>query len=241
VIITAKPSDPQREVFDRYSIWPPAVHADTKPVGERVCYFCEGKTTPGKKPAKLQNCIRAVKSAPGFNIPAGAGVIQEFRHMGVEGVDRNRDSARIDYPWGYGLGYNYGDGNQYGLWRIEVSPQMPSKLDNFLHVLHPSLKGAGMAKTELIASESGNLYGAHVGDRAVIFSRNAERQGKGTYTLRGNGTVWQLLCNLKPNESYRITQGGRSILTRAASKQGTIHFESQLAGEPARFEFQLNR
>jgi hypothetical protein len=115
VIITAQAPDPNREVFDRYSMWPQAVHANSKPVGERVCYFCEGKTPPGKSPAKLLNCVRATKSAPGFNLPAGARVIQEFRHMGIEGVDRDRDSARINYPWGYGLGYNYGDGNQYGL------------------------------------------------------------------------------------------------------------------------------
>lgn len=96
-----------------------------------------------------------------------------------------------------------------------------------------------MVNTELIESESGNLYGAHVGNRAVIFSRNAEHQGRGSYTLQENGTVWQLLCNLKPNGNYRITQDGKSILTLAASKQGTIQFESVLTGKPTRFEFQL--
>jgi hypothetical protein len=237
VIITAEAPDPNREVFDRFSVWPKIVHADTRPVGRRVAYFCEGKgQSLGGKP-ELEGCIRATRSAPGFDMPAGARVIQEFRHMGIEGADRNRDSERIDYPWGYGLGYNYGDGNQYGLWRVEISPKKASSYDIFLNVLHPSLKRDGQIKAELIESESGTLYGALVGNRAVLFARRPEHLTKGSYVIKGSGTVRQLLCNLEPGRNYQIKQDGRTILSAKASDQGTLQFESTVPTPGAKFEF----
>jgi hypothetical protein len=238
VIITAQASDPNREVFDRFSVWPQVAFATGRRIGERVCYFCSGKTSTSQKPTKLLDCIRAIKSAPGYDIPAGARVIQEFRHMGIEGTDKDRDSARINYPWGYGFGYSDGgEGNQYGLWRLEVSPKKASRYDHFLHVLHPSLKPKETLSAELIESESGNIYGGAVGNRTVIFSRTADPLIKGSYTLRGSGKMWQLLCNLKPEVKYQIKQDGRILLVAAASKQGTLQFESPLVNQSAHFEF----
>lgn len=237
VIITAEKPNPEREIFEQFSVWPKIRHADSRPVGQRVCYFCEGKTPLGKQPAKLINCIRATRSAPGFDIPAGARVIQEFRHMGIEGVDEGKESERINYPWGYGLGYNYGDGNQYGLWRIEVSPKKPSKYDNFLHVLHPALKGKGHLNAELIESGAGDIYGAKVGNKAVLFSKSPEPLTNGSYTIAASGTLWQLMCNLKPEKIYQIKQDGKVLFEKAASKQGTMQFESAVNGKSSKFEF----
>jgi len=239
VIITAREPDANREVFDRFSVWPQMIHADSRPVGERVCYFCEGKTPPGQSPARLLNCVRATKASPGFAMPVGARVIQEFRHMGIEGADKDKDSERIDYPWGYGLGYNYGDGNQYGLWRLEVSPKKASKYDNFLHVLHPSLKRDGMVNAELIESGSGNIYGALIDKRVVIFSRNPDLLVEGSYAIGRSGPIWQLLCNLKPEKRYQIKQDGKPLFEKIASKQGTIQFESNGANKKLYFEFKI--
>jgi len=239
VIITNQPPDPNREVFDRYSIWPQAAHASGKAFSDRVAYFCDGKTKPGQIPAKLLDCVRAIKSSPGFDIPAGARVIQEFRHMGVEGIDRGNDAERIDYPWGYGFGYSYGDGNQYGLWRVEVSPKKAAKSDNFLHVLHPSLKGGAGRDAVLIESRDDMLYGAHIGDRAVLFAKGADFLTKGSYSLNGTGKVWQLVCNLKPGREYQVRQDGKMVVTATASAQGTLTFEASLAGRPSLFEFSV--
>jgi hypothetical protein len=236
VIITAKPPDPNREVFDRYLEWPIASHANTNPAGERICYFCDGKTPSRQRPAKLLNCVRATKAAPGFAMPTDARVIQEFRHMGIEGADKNKDSERINYPWGYGLGYNYGDGNQYGLWRVEVSPKKASRYDHFLHVLHPTLKRKGMADTQLTKSDSGNLYGAKIGNRVVIFSSRPGPLENGSYTLHSEGPMWQLLCNLAPQKGYQIIQDGKSLFVLEASKQGTLHFESTIK-KSSHFQF----
>ena len=238
VIITDDPPNPEREVFDRFSVWPPVVHASTRPVGKRVCYFCDGKTSPGQRPARLLNCVRATKSAPAFSMPAGARVIQEFRHMGIEGADRNRESGRIDYPWGYGLGYNYGDGNQYGLWRIEISPKQPSKFNNFLHVLHPSLKGGGLPETMLIESESGNLCGALVGEKGVFFAKGPDPLNQSAYRIHGKGRTWQLICNLQPDRKYEIRQNKKLLLSAVTGKQGTLQFDS-LIDKESLFEFKV--
>lgn len=240
VIITNQAPNPNREVFDRYSVWPQAAHASGVAFSDRVAYFCDGRTGPGQNPAKLLGCIRATKSSPGFDIPVGARVIQEFRHMGVEGVDRDNDAGRIDYPWGYGYGFSYGDGNQYGLWRVEVSPKKPSKFDNFLHVLHPSLKGGAERPAELIESGDGTIYGARIDDRAVLFAKGTDYLAKGSYSLAGTGKIWQLVCNLRPGREYLVLQDGKMLVTRKASSQGTLAFEATLPGRQSRFELSLS-
>ncbi len=237
VIITNQQPDPDREVFDRFSVLPKASHASGHSFSDRVAYFCNGKTKPGQSPAKLLDCVRATKSAPGADIPAGARVIQEFRHMGIEGIDKNTDSERINYPWGYGLGFSYGDGNQYGLWRVEVSPKKPAKFDNFLHVLHPSLKGGAGRDAVLIESRGDTLYGARIGDRVVLFAKGADFLTKGSYSLAGSGKIWQLLCNLKPGKDYQVRQDGKIVLAAKSSAQGTLQFETSLPGKLSVFEF----
>lgn len=159
--------------------------------------------------------------------------------MGVEGVDVGNDAERINYPWGYGFGFSYGDGNQYGLWRVEVSPKKPAKSDNFLHVLHPSLKGGAGKDAVLIESGGDTLYGARIGDRVVLFARGADFLVKGSYTLSGTGQIWQLLCNLKPGRDYQVRQDGKVLATTSASTQGTLTFEAPLSGRPSLFEFSL--
>lgn len=239
VIITNFPPNPEREIFDRYSVWPPAAHASGKTFGDRVAYFCDGRTRPGQSPAKLLDCVRAIKSSPGFDMPVGARVIQEFRHMGVEGVDRDDDAARIDYPWGYGFGYSYGDGNQYGLWRVEVSPKKPAKSDIFLNVIHPSLHGEPGREPALIESPDGILYGALIGNRAILFARGADFLTRGRYSLSGTGTVWQLLCDLRPGREYQVRQDGRVVATAKASDQGTLILETPLTGRQSLFELSI--
>jgi len=237
VIITADDRNPNREVFDRFSVWPKADPATMRTVGSRVCYFCEGKTQPDEKPARLLGCRRATKSAPPFPMPAGARVIQSFRHMGLEGTDKKELAQRIDYPWGYGLGYDYGDGNQYGLWRVEVSPKRTTAFDNFLHVLHPSLRGRETPDAELIEATAGKMLGAKVENRVVLFAEGEGPIESATYEVRGTGVHWHLICNLIPESQYIVKKDKEELPAGKASKQGTLQFESSVDGA-ALFSFE---
>ena len=108
-----------------------------------------------------------------------------------------------------------------------------------LNVNQPSLKAEVKEVTTLIDSPSGNLYGAQVGSKAVIFSRGPEMVSKGTYKVPNSGLTWQLLCNLKPGKTYRILLDGVLIHTAQASSQGTIQFAAQTATKQGLFEIRL--
>ena len=55
-------------------------------VTSRECFFCDGRTPPGVKPARLIRCRRAQKINPSKYHPEGAAVIQGFRYMGLQGI-----------------------------------------------------------------------------------------------------------------------------------------------------------
>jgi hypothetical protein len=157
--------------------------------------------------------------------------------MGLEGSDKNDLAQRIDYPWAYGLGYNYGDSNQYGLWRIEVSPKRASRFDNFLHVLHPRLRGGEPPDVELIEAAAGKVWGAKVSDRVALFAQGPEPIRSASYAIRGTGVHRQLLLNLVPESKYVVKKNEQEVLVAVASKQGTLQFESTVE-EEALFEFE---
>ena len=152
--------------------------------------------------------------------------MQGFRHMGVEGTGRKDLTERIDYPWAYGLGYNYGDGNQYGLWRIEVTPKHRSRFDNFLHVLHPRLKGGDTPAVELIEGMTGRVWGAKVRNRVVVFAEGPERIESASYEVKGTGLQRHLLCNLIPESNYIVKKDKKQLVVGKASKQGILQYES---------------
>ena len=62
---------------------------------------------------------------------------------------------------------------------------------------------------------------------------------KDSYTIHGTGTIWQLLCNLKPEKTYQIKQDGKLLFAAKAGNQGTLQFESSLSGKGSRFDFNV--
>ncbi|MBE9541733.1 MAG: hypothetical protein IMF01_05390, partial [Proteobacteria bacterium] len=129
-------------------------------VTSRECFFCEGKTPPGVKPARLIKCRRARNHNPSKDHPKGAAVIQGFRYLDLQGIERDDYKKRIDYPQAYGTAYDhFSDSPLYGMWRIEVLPKQPRKFDNFLHVLYPTVPEAEMPRTGLVESDEGSAYG----------------------------------------------------------------------------------
>ena len=200
-------------------------------VTSRECFFCDGKTPPGVKPAKLIRCRRAQNHNPPKDHPEGAAVIQGFRYMGLQGIDRDDYKKRIDYPQAYGTAYDhFSDSPLYGMWRIEVLPKKPRKFDNFLHVLCPTVPEAEMPRTALVESDEGSAYGAYVDDRVVMFSKDGHSLYKIIYTIKGARKIKHLLCNLEPGRKYRIKKDGENISDQIASKQGIIYFSTEGGG-----------
>ena len=200
-------------------------------VTSRECFFCEGKTPSGVKPAKLIRCRRAQKRNPRMDHPVGAMVIQGFRYMGLQGIDSDNYKKRIDYPQAYGTAYgHFSDSPLYGMWRIEVLPKQPRKFDNFLHVLYPTVPEAEMPRAVLVESDEGNAYGAYVDERVVMFSKDSHPLRKINYAIEGKGNIKHLLCNLEPGRKYRIKKDGENIPDQLASKQGIIYFSTEGGG-----------
>ena len=200
-------------------------------VTSRECFFCDGRTPPGVKPARLIRCRRAQKINPSKYHPEGAAVIQGFRYMGLQGIDSDDYKNRIDYPQAYGTAYDhFSDSPLYGMWRIEVLPKQPRKFDNFFHVLYPTVPEGEMPETALVESDEGSAYGAYVDDRVVMFSKDGHPLYKITYTIKGARKIKHLLCNLEPGKKYRIKKDGENISDQLASKQGIIYFDTEGGG-----------
>jgi hypothetical protein len=55
--------------------------------------------------------------------------------------------------------------------------------------------------------------------------------------LRGSGTMWLLLYNLRLEVNYQMKQDEKLLFVKMASKQGTLVFDSSLNNKSSHFEF----
>lgn len=122
-----------------------------------------------------------------------------------------------------------------GAWRVEVSPAIPAKLDNFLHVL--TVMDAGTSKSptaSMISSEE--LVGATILDRAVLFGRSGELLSSASFDISGDGKLKVLVCDLKPGD-WEIRRSGELMSEKiSATADGKcVYFE----GEPGSYELRL--
>jgi len=249
VIIHNDPLEYSRgDTMDRFSTRPWSESRPPRIETTRDCFFCEGKTPPGQKPAKLLKCRRAARASKPHPQPAGSWVIQGFRFMGVEGIDTGDDAQRLDYPQAYGEAYTAfraWDGLLYGMWRVEVEATKKEKYNNFLHVLHPARPDGAMVPCSLVESLEETAYGALVDDRLVLFGKEPAvgwRENpdavtwmkplrQATYEVDFRGELSQLIVNLAPKTTYHVTQNGKSVFRGSSSEQGIIRFKSHTEGK----------
>jgi len=147
----------------------------------------------GKNETHLLNCLRGYDYYK-LNNPQphsiGDKVIQSYRFM-VGG---------IDYPCLYGTPKSHfpDDHDQYGRWRIEVSPSTNQTYDLFLHVLYPADITKSMPETSLITSFDGNMKGSFIQatgtepNKVVMFSITGGEINWTQYTLNGSDLVKNL-------------------------------------------------
>ena len=98
-----------------------------------------------------------------------------------------------------------------GAWRVEISPAEPSQTDHFLHVLTPM--DAGVAEgppIAALATETEDVVGVAVLDRAVVFGLKPEPATQRSFTLGPGPTRRVLVCDLAPGQ-WRITRDGQPI------------------------------
>jgi len=249
VIIHHDPQEYSRgDTMDRFSTRPWSESRPPRIETTRNCYFCEDKTPPGQKPAKLLKCRRAVKASKPHPQTVGSWVIQGFRFMGMEGTDIGDDAQRLDYPQAYGAAYTEfrgWDGLLYGMWRVEIEVTKKEEFNNFLHVLHPAQPNGVMPPCSLVESREGTAYGALVDNKLVLFGKKPAagwRQDPDTitrmeplehasYEVVFRGDLSQLVVNLVPQTNYIITQNEKILFRKKSSSQGIIHFTSTVEGQ----------
>ena len=95
----------------------------------------------------------------------------------VGGVDENGKSRQFDV---FGTNYeettaNVNTGIDPGNWRIQISPTTPRTDDSFLNVLQVMDHVGGPSPLETEKVEAGEMVGAKIADRVVLFSKSGDR------------------------------------------------------------------
>jgi len=111
-----------------------------------------------------------------------------------------------------------------GRWRIEVSPAIPKKFDNFMHLIHIcDTKTAKMPTAEKIESKNHRMLGVAVGGTLVMFGRSGMVDDEVSYSVP-KGIINHLIVDLKPGTRYLVagTAQGENKIT--ASEEGTLRF-----------------
>jgi hypothetical protein len=109
-----------------------------------------------------------------------------------------------------------------GAWRVEISPAQSSAADTFLNVLQVMEDAASPRPVERLESEA--VTGARIGDRIVLFNRNAERR-RDALALPPTEGGRCLVTGLGAGE-WQAVQDGTVIATAAVTEDGgTMYFE----------------
>ncbi len=119
-----------------------------------------------------------------------------------------------------------------GRWRIEVSPQVESEFDNFLHVLYPTSSSGTMFPTASIESSNSEMVGALIekpgNPWVTMFGKTGTVSEYPSYEFTTNlSGIKNLVSDLTPNTAYTVTierNGTPTTKTVASSSEGTLYF-----------------
>jgi len=136
-----------------------------------------------------------------------------------------------------GKGYEFWDGEKnrppvksdYGLqdtgnWRVEVSPSVPSKFNNFLHILYPCDKEVKkIPMTRLIYSTGKNGVGVSINDWVVMFGKKGVISGPLEYTVPQGGLFKHFIADLQKDKIYKVITKDENT-EKKTSREGTLYF-----------------
>ncbi|KKM41863.1 hypothetical protein LCGC14_1563490 [marine sediment metagenome] len=124
--------------------------------------------------------------------------------------------------------------NDYGDWRIEVSPAQPSTFDTFLNVLSPrDATVAGVDPAELLLADS-TLTVVQLGERIVGVGTGGTIDVAESYDLSEGGTFRHIIVDLLPGQWFRVDIEGEDglgdVLILTANDAGVLAFVDTAAG-----------
>ena len=108
-------------------------------------------------------------------------------------------------------------------WHVAIKPGIADSV-NMLNVIETSSgKSSKIDNADLIEAEK--VIGAQIGNWAVIFSKEESVNVQVSYQITSNpGTLNNLVCDLEPNQNYKISLNGILQQTVAAEEDGTVYF-----------------
>ena len=149
-------------------------------------------------------------------LPAKASVTK----VGGPGKDFWIESAAKNYPQ-----HKDHPAAEPGAWRVEISPAVPAKPDDFLHVLTVMDKETAQGPA-IRTITSDQLIGATVLDRVVLFGRSGALLDRASFEADGERPIKFLVCDLQPGY-WSIRKNGQLLTERLpASPDGKcLYFE----------------
>lgn len=124
------------------------------------------------------------------------------------------------------------DDYELGAWRVELSPAKESETDFFLNVMEITDRGQNVLP-EVEKIENGDLVGARVSDRVVLFHRSGERIGKPvSFSVKGEGQFKFLVTDLAPG-TWQVQLDGLVFVPAlpVTAEAGILFFE----GPPGKY------
>jgi hypothetical protein len=84
---------------------------------------------------------------------------------------------------------------------------------------------AGMVATWRVVSTNGLMEGVQEGNDLVLFGTTGPVTSTSiSYSVNGSGSIYNLLTDLQPNQTYKVYANGSLLATLTSSSQGTISF-----------------
>jgi heparin/heparan-sulfate lyase len=115
---------------------------------------------------------------------------------------------------------------EVGGWRVELSPTQPSATDLFLNVIQITDRSQSQNRA-VEKVESGQLLGARLADRLVLFNSSGNRTAQPfSFTARGQGTIRFLIADLAAG-SWQVMRDGavEHASLNVTAEAGTLYFE----------------
>jgi len=111
-----------------------------------------------------------------------------------------------------------------GAWRVEISPSAPAEEDYFLNIMQV-MDTDHEDRYQVDMIEGNGVIGAQIGNRVVIFSKNAEMMDTPfSFDIEGNDTYSILLTDMAEG-TWQVLKDGNAMIPaiQVRPQEGTIY------------------